>query len=89
MEIDVYVPSPAPHPSFEARHRSSRRRRVDRPDFRPGNLVWWQRGLYEVESVELHGEQWIAVLVRPGSKGEPEVQCWFAPTLQLRAEPGA
>lgn len=73
--------------THEERHRSVRRSRLDRPDLRPGNSVWWKSGLFAVESVELHGEKWIAILVRPGEVGSREVECVFAPVTELQYEP--
>lgn len=72
-------------PRRQRHHYASR---LDRPDLRRGNMVWWKAGLYEVESVEQHGERWIAVLVKPGDVGKLEVCCWFAGVSELQAEPG-
>lgn len=69
------------------RHRRARKSRIDRPDFRRGNMVWWNAGLYEVEAIEQHGERWIAVLVKPGQVGAREVRCWFAAVGELQVEP--
>lgn len=73
--------------SHESRHRRVKRRRLDRPDLRPGNNVWWEATLYQVEAIEQHGKNWIAVLVKPGQVGQREVMCWFAPVGELRYDP--
>lgn len=87
MSIEtVQIPGPR-NLTHEARHRRVRRSRLDKPDLRPGNSVWWNGGLYAVESVELHGESWIAVLVKPGEVGSPQVECVFAPVKELQYEP--
>ena len=56
-----------------------------RPDLAAGSLVWWQSGLYIVEGLELQGQVWTAVLVRPG-KRKDAVQCWFAPLRECEIE---
>ncbi len=87
MSIDALDSASPRELSHHARHRSVKRSRLDRPDLRPGNSVWWKAGLFEVESVELHGEKWIAILVRPGGVGKKEVCCRFAPVAELQYEP--
>lgn len=87
MSIDATDTAPNRDLTYHARHRRAQRSRIDRPDLRPGNSVWWKAGLFEVESVEQHGEKWIAVLVRPGDVGKKEVYCTFAPASELQYEP--
>lgn len=89
MTPDATITPPGRSLCYTPRHRRIRRDRIDRPDLRPGNLVWWKAGLYEVEAVEQHGESWIAVLVKPGDVGERQVACWFAAVSELQAEPSA
>ena len=88
MTLELFETASGRYLSYETRHRSSQRSRLDRPDLRPGNLVWWRAGLYAVECVEQHGERWMTVLVKPGQVGQPEVRCWFAPASELQHEPG-
>ncbi|MFT6399335.1 MAG: hypothetical protein ACJAYU_004100 [Bradymonadia bacterium] len=87
MSIEAIDSTPNRDLSHHTRHRSVKRSRLDRPDLRPGNSVWWKAGLFEVESVELQGLKWIAVLVRPGDIGKLEVCCTFAPASELQYEP--
>ena len=87
MSIDT-VDSPNPRPlTHEQRHRSVRRSRLDRPDLRLGNSVWWKSGLFAIDSVELQGGKWMAILVRPGEVTSSEVECVFAPVSELQYEP--
>jgi len=87
MTIELFETPSGRFLSHRTRHRHARGSRLDRPDLRPGNTVWWQAGIFQVESVELHGERWMAALVKPGALGEEEVSCWFAPVRDLQYEP--
>jgi hypothetical protein len=69
-----------------ARTRRSVKPRLDRPDLRKGHSAWWRGALYAVEEVELHGERWMAVLVRPADRGVPGARCLFAPCAELSFE---
>jgi hypothetical protein len=40
-----------------------------------------------VETVELHDEKWVAILVRTGEVGSQGVECVFAPVSELQYEP--
>ncbi len=87
MPAELNIPSPNRSLSHQSRHHRTRPLRLDRPDLRPGNNVWWNGGLYHVECIEQHGKSWIAVLVKPGTVGQSEVQCWFASVSELRYDP--
>jgi len=74
------------YPPASVRTRRTVKPRLDRPDLRRGHSAWWRGTLYAVEEVELHGERWMAALVRPADRGVPGARCVFAPCAELSYE---
>jgi hypothetical protein len=57
--------------------------RRDRPSLPAGTQVWWNSGVYRVDSVEFQGQRWCAVLLREADWGQAQARAWFAPVSEL------